>query len=141
MHLHSSTTALVHILNLLSLLNIESLALTLTTDPPFSLDCNARIPASNRSLYNPASEIDSWWRLAIKSSLVTGGLNDVFPEVTSCRGCGGICGQGSLAVWRVVFEVRVKKLEVVPDFAGLVVAAVYFALENCDVGLWNCQSR
>jgi hypothetical protein len=35
----------------------------------------------------------------------------------------------------VVFEVGVEEFEVVPDFPGLVVAAVCLALENCDIGL------
>lgn len=35
----------------------------------------------------------------------------------------------------MVFEVGVEEFEVVPDFAGLVVAAVGLAFEDCDVGL------
>ena len=63
------------------------------------------------------------------------GLDDVFPEVSSRGRCGGVCGQGSFAGGCVVFEVRVEEFEVVPDFAGLVVAAVGLAFENRDVGL------
>ena len=41
----------------------------------------------------------------------------------------------------MVVEVPFKELEVVPDFTGLVVAAVGFAFEDGDVGLWNCQRQ
>jgi len=85
MHLHSSTTTLMHILDLLSLLDTESLALALPTNPPFSLESNARIPASDRSLHGPACDIHRWWRLAIESGLVASGFDDVFPQVASCR--------------------------------------------------------
>ena len=65
MHLHSATTALVHILDLLSLLNIKSLALTLTANPPLRLKHNARIPASNRSVHSPTSHVGGGRRLTI----------------------------------------------------------------------------
>lgn len=138
MHAHSSTTALMHILNLLALLHIKYLALTLPTNPPLRLQSNARIPAADRSASSPASHFDCWRRLAIESSLVAGGLDDVFPEVASRSGCGGVSGQRSLAVGSVIFEVSVEEFEVVPDFAGLVVAAVDLAFEDCDVGLERC---
>ena len=66
---------------------------------------------------------------------MTGGLDYVFPEISSSGRCGGVCGQGSLAGGRVVFEVRVEEFEVVPDFAGLVIAAVDLAFEDSDIGL------
>ena len=73
--------------------------------------------------------------MAVESGLVASGLDDVFPEVSSSGRCGGVCGQGSFAGGRVVFEVRVEEFEVVPDFAGLIVAAVGLAFEDGDVGL------
>lgn len=63
------------------------------------------------------------------------GLDDVFPKVSSRGRCGGVCGQGSFAGGRMVFEVHVKEFEVVPDLAGLVVAAVGFTFKDGDIGL------
>lgn len=73
--------------------------------------------------------------MAVESGLVACGLDDVFPEVSSSGRCGGVCGQRSFAGGRVVFEVRVEEFEIIPDFAGLIVAAVGLAFENGDVGL------
>jgi hypothetical protein len=135
MHTHRSTTALVHVFHLLSLINSKSLTLTLTTNPPLRLKRDARIPASNGSMHGSASHFERGRRLAIKSGLVPGRTDNVFPEVaTGCRR-GEISGERSFAAGCVVFEVLLEELEVVPDFAGLVVAAVDFAFEDCDVGL------
>ena len=42
----------------------------------------------------------------------------------------------------MVFEVGVEEFEIVPDFTGLVVAAVGFAFEDGDIRLYGfCQSR
>lgn len=84
MHLHSATATLVHILDLLSLLDIESLTLTLAAHPPFRLQRDTRIPTSNRSVDSPTSYVGSGRRLTIESGLVTCGLNNIFPEVASC---------------------------------------------------------
>ena len=35
----------------------------------------------------------------------------------------------------MVFEVRAEEFEIVPNFSGLVVAAVGFAFEDGDIGL------
>jgi hypothetical protein len=135
MNTHRSTTALVHILDILSMLNSKSLTLTLTTNPPLRLKRDTRIPASYGSMNSSASRIERGRCLAIKSGLVSGRANDVFPEVATGCGSGKVSGERSFAAGRVVFEVLLEELEVVPDLAGLVVAAVDFAFEDCDVGL------
>ena len=84
MHLHSATTTLVHILDLLSLLDIESITLTLAAYPPFGFQRDTRVPTSNRSVHGPTSYVGSGWCLAIKGGLVASGLDNVFPEVASC---------------------------------------------------------
>lgn len=35
----------------------------------------------------------------------------------------------------MIFKVRIEEFEVVPDFAGLVIAAVGLAFEDGDIGL------
>lgn len=84
MHLHSAATALVYILDLLSLLDIESATLTLAIYPPFGLQCNTRVPASHGSVHSPTGHVKAGRRLAIESGLMTGGLDNVFPQVSSC---------------------------------------------------------
>ena len=135
MHIHSTATALVHILDLLSLLNVKSLALTLTTNPPLRFELNTRVPAPDRSMHSPTSHVGGGRCLAVEGGLVACGLDDVFPEVSSRGRCGGVCGQGGFAGGCAVFEVRFEEFEVVPDFAGLIVAAVGLAFEDRDIGL------
>jgi hypothetical protein len=84
MHTYRSTTALVHILHLLSLLHTKSLTLALATDPPLRLKRDARVPASNGSMHGSASHFERGRCLAIKSGLVPGTTDDVFPEVAAC---------------------------------------------------------
>jgi hypothetical protein len=90
MHTHRSTTALVHILDLLSLLNSKSLTLTLTTNPPLRLKRDAGIPVSNGSMNSSASHIERRRRLAIESGLVSGRIDNFFPEVATGCGCGEV---------------------------------------------------
>lgn len=85
MYLDSATTSLVHILDLLSLLNIESLTLTLAAYPPFGLQRDTWVPTANRSVHSQTSYVDGGRCLAIESGLMACGLDDVVPEVSSSR--------------------------------------------------------
>lgn len=83
-HFHSPTTSLVHVLDLLPLLDVKCLALTLSINPPFGFERNTRVPASDRCVRGPAGHVNDWRRLAVESGLVAGSFDDVFPEVASC---------------------------------------------------------
>lgn len=135
-HLHRPTPpVLIHIPDLLPLPDPKSAPLALSINPPLRLKLNARIPPSDRSTYSPALHVDSGRCLAVQSGLTARGGDDIFPQIASGGRGGEVRRQGSFAGGGMVVEIPFKKLEVVPNFAGLVVAAVGFAFEDCDVGL------
>ena len=135
---HAPTpTSTTHILNLLPLPNPERFPLTLAANPPLRLKFDTRVPTPNLTL-NRTSVIlrfESRRRLAVESGLSACRCDDIFPQVSARGGGGDVCRDGGGAGGRVVLEPRVEEFEVVPDFAGLVVAAVGFAFEDGYVGL------
>jgi hypothetical protein len=132
-----TSTPTTHILNCLTLHNIKALTVTLAANPPLRLKLNTRIPAPDLTRNSPPIifRFEGRRRLAIESSLSACRCDDVFPQISS-RGRGGdIRVDGGRAGGRVVLEPGVEECEVVPDLAGLVVAAVGFAFEDRNVGL------
>ena len=135
-HTPTPTTS-PHKLNPLPLPNPKRFPLTLAANPPLRLKFNTRIPTSDLTL-NRTSIIlrfESRRRLTIESGLSACRCDDIFPQVPARGGGGDVCRDGRGACGRVVLEPRVEEVEVVPDFAGLVVAAVGFAFEDGYVGL------
>lgn len=127
----------VHILNRLALGNTKALALTLPTNPPLRLKLDTRVPAPDRSHESTTVvfRFEGRWRLSIESGLTACRRDDIFPQVSTRGGGGDVCGDGRGAGRGVVLEPGVEEFEVVPDFAGLVVAAVGLAFEDGDVSL------